>query len=99
MNPDRAEWTGLTSVLFILYWVCSHVQIKEGSITIYCDNETALSETFKQVQSTNNPYIALVAEADLITLSHDLLLRLPITVTPKHQWVKGHYKGEASIKP
>jgi hypothetical protein len=98
MTPYRAELTGLASVLFVLHWVCSHIQIKEdSSIFIYCDNETAISETFKQVRPTNNPYKMLVADADLITLSRDLLLRLPITVTFKHQWVKGHYQGKHQL--
>jgi hypothetical protein len=39
----------------------------------------------------------LVADADLITLSQDLLLRLPIAVTLKHHWVKGHYQGKRQL--
>jgi hypothetical protein len=98
MTPYRAELTGLVSVLFILHWVCSHIQLKKGgSIFIYCHNETALSETFKQVRPTNNPYKMLAVDADLITLSRDLLLWLPITVTLKHKWVKGHYQGKHQL--
>ena len=39
----------------------------------------------------------LVADADLITLLHDLLLRLPVTVTLKHHLVKGHSQGKHQL--
>jgi hypothetical protein len=85
MTPYRAELTGLTSVLFMIYWVCRQTQIAGGLITIYCDNETALSETFKTTLSTNNPYDQLAADIDIITLSRDLLSQLPATITITNQ--------------
>lgn len=35
---------------------------------------------------------------DLITVAHDLLFQLPVTVTITHQWVKGHYTGEKELQ-
>jgi ribonuclease HI len=97
MTPYRAELSGLTSVLFILQWVCSRNAIGDGKVMIYCDNEAALNETFAFRRPTNNPYQWLAADIDLIATSRDLLLQLPITVKICPKWVKGHYKGKKEI--
>jgi len=65
---------------------------------IYCENETALNEVFKNPLTTNNPYAYLAADIDLITCARDLLLQLPLEVHLKKEWVKGHYKGEKQLK-
>jgi hypothetical protein len=64
---------------------------------IYCDNETALSETFKKKLPTNNPYDQLAADIDLSTLSRDLISQIPATITISNQWVKGHFKGKRQL--
>jgi hypothetical protein len=97
MSSYRAELTGLTSVLFILHWVCTQEHVDDGTITIYCDNDAALNETFHKGIPSNNPYSLLAADRDLITLARDLLLQLPVTVNITHQWVKGHYKGKKEL--
>jgi ribonuclease HI len=97
MTSYRAELAGLTSVLFMLHWVCKQVQIDDGKIVIYCDNEAAMNEAFYVGLPSNNPYSQLAADNDLITLARDLLLQLPMAVKVTHQWVKGHYKGKREL--
>lgn len=73
MTPYRAELSGITSVLFIIHWICTKASLKDGGLTIYCDNESAPSKTFKLGRPTNNPYKLLAADMDPITLSRGLL--------------------------
>ncbi len=93
MSPYRAELCGLTSILFLIQWVCVAEKIEEGKVIIYCDNETALNEVFKTPRPTSNPYKQLAADIDLITCVRDLLLQLPLSLEVKKEWVKGHYTG------
>jgi hypothetical protein len=62
MSSYRAELIGLTSVLFILHWVCTQEQVDEGTITIHCDNAAALNERFHKGIPSNNPYNLLAAD-------------------------------------
>ncbi len=80
MTSYRAELAGLTSVLFVLHWVCKHFLIEDGTVIIYCDNDAALNETFYPGLASNNPYTQLSADMDLISTARDLLSQLPITV-------------------
>ncbi len=98
MTAYRAELCGLTSAFFLLLWVCNESDIQHGNAVIYCDNETALNEVFKNPLTTNNPYAYLAADIDLITCARDLLLQLPFEVQLKKEWVKAHYKGEKQLK-
>jgi hypothetical protein len=54
MTPYRAELAGLISVLIIIHWICQQALIAGGLIMIYCDNETALSESFKKKLPTKS---------------------------------------------
>jgi hypothetical protein len=56
-----------------------------------------LIEAFYAGFPSNNPYSLLAADTGLITLACNLLPQLPVQVLIKHQWVKGHYKGEKEL--
>jgi hypothetical protein len=97
MTPYRIELCGLVSTLFTIHWICRSANISYGHITIYCDNESALHQMFTPTRTTNNPYKLLKADIDLLTCGCDLLLQLPIEVSLKHKWVKGHFKGDRRL--
>jgi ribonuclease HI len=97
MSPYRAELTGLVTALFIIHWACEVDQPEEGAITIYCDNETALGESFASKRPSHNPYRMLAADHDLISLVRDLIQHLPSGISIKNQWVKGHVKGKKTF--
>jgi hypothetical protein len=91
MSPYRAELSGLTSILFILLWVTTFNSIETGSVTIYCDNTSALDRIFTAIRQSNNPLQQLIADIDLISCARDLLLQLPVDIQIRKEWVKGHY--------
>lgn len=93
MSPYLAYLCCLVSSLFMINWRCVTENVADGSITIYCDNGTALNQTFNCPHPSNNPYNLLAADIKFITCAHDLLLQLPVTVHLKQEWVKGHHKG------
>jgi hypothetical protein len=64
MTSYRAKLAGLTSVLFVLHWVSKQIPIDEGTVTIYCDNDAALNETFFASIPSNNPYNQLTDDRD-----------------------------------
>jgi hypothetical protein len=94
MTPYRAELCGLVSTLFMIHWICEAEKVADGIITIYCDNEVALNQTFSKALPSNNSYKYLTADIDMITCARDILLQLPVTVQIKHAWVKGHFQGK-----
>ncbi len=55
MTPYRAELSGLTSILFLLLWVCNEHGVEGGDVTIYCDNISALNQVFTKACPSNNP--------------------------------------------
>lgn len=99
MMPYGAELCRLTSAFFLLLWVCNKTSIKDGNVVIYCDNETAINNVFKNPLSTNNPYEHLAVDINLITCAREILvLQLPLDVQNKKEWVKGHYKGAKHLE-
>ncbi len=93
MSPYRAELCGLTSVLFIILWVCNKHDIDSGSVRILCDSESALDQVFSTVRGSNNPLKQLASDFDLLSCAKDILLHLPVNITVTKEWVKGHYTG------
>jgi hypothetical protein len=65
---------------------------------LYCDNESALEAVFTPRRVTNNPYVFLAPDIDLIQLCQTLLASLPPIIIVKHSWVKGHYKGAPKLE-
>jgi hypothetical protein len=94
MTPYRAELSGLTSIPFLLLWVCNEHDVESGDVTIYCDNISALNQVFTKTRPSNNPLKQLAADIDLITCAKDILLQLPVDVHISKEWVKGHYTGK-----
>ncbi len=94
MTPYRAELSGLTSVLFLLLWICRTQGIEEGSACIYCNNISALNQVFAKVRPPTNPFKQMAADIDLIMCARDLLLQLPVDVGIAKEWVKKHYMGK-----
>jgi hypothetical protein len=90
MTSYPSTLTGLTSVLFIIHWVCEQTGIGDGAVTMYCNNESALNETFTLNCPMNNPFILLAADIDLNNMPHDLQWQLLITVTFSPQWIQQH---------
>jgi hypothetical protein len=96
MMAYRAELCGLTSAFFLLLWVCNESDLQHGSAVIYCDNETALNEVFKNPLTTNNPYAYLAADIDLITCARDLLLHCPLRSTSRKSGSKAITRGKSN---
>jgi len=67
MSAYRAELSGITSVLFIIYKACMQAKLTTGTVIIYCDNQSALDQIFNCQQASRNPYAYLKADIDLIT--------------------------------
>ncbi len=88
----------LTSVLFVLHWLVFQAHAPpHRSTMLYCDNESALEAVFTPLRVTNNPYVFLAPDIDLIQLCQTLLASLPPIIIVKHSWVKGHYKGATDV--
>lgn len=81
MSPYWAELSGLTSVLFVLHWVCNQTGIETESARIYCDNISALDKVFTTIRHSTNPLHQLAPDIDLLTCAQDLLLQLPVDIT------------------
>ena len=71
MSPYRAELSGLTSVLFLLLWICQNAGVETGSANVYCDNISALDKVFSKERPSNNPLRQLLADIDLCRLEQD----------------------------
>ncbi len=54
-------------------------------------------QMFTPTLLTNNPYKLLKADIDLLACGRDLLLQLPLEVSLKHKWVKGHFTGDRRL--
>jgi hypothetical protein len=82
MNSYRCELAGILTCVITLNAVCNRHNIKEGRVTIGCDNEAALWEAFSNEQpSSTQP-------------SNDLIqaIKHQVTKSPVH-WVGKHVKG------
>ena len=87
----RSELGGITSILFLLSQVIEHLEIKSGSVTLYCDNQGALSNVFDEYPK-RGIFPLLERDYDLLGAARALWRTLPCSV--RHVWVKGHYKGK-----
>jgi len=84
MTSYHAELSGLVSVLFTLHWLAHHQPQLTGTVTVYCENESALNKVFTKQRPSNNPYTNLAADRDLICLGRHLRSLLPDTLTIHH---------------
>ena len=91
LSSYRPELGGITSNLFLLTVIVRLFDLKEGGVTLFCDNKSALENVFDSVPK-RGIYPLLAVDYDLLVLAKDLLQALPITVRP--EWVKGHYSGD-----
>jgi hypothetical protein len=85
-SPYRSELSGLIALLYLLKHICQHHNITAGKITIYCNNNSTLTNVFRCLYSGIGPF--LYADSDLVQVAILLLRELPMKVLT--QWVKGH---------
>ncbi len=93
MTPYKAELSGL---IYTLYWLAFHNPQLRGIIRPYCDNKLALNAVFAKCLPSNNPYVHLAADQDLISLCRHLTSLLPSELTIIHSWVKSITKVRLS---
>jgi hypothetical protein len=99
MTPYHAELSGLSAALLVLHWLVFQADAPPyGTAMLYCDNESALDAVFTPRRATNNLYVLLAPDKDLIQLCQTLLASFPLTIKVKHSWVKGHYKGAPKLE-
>ena len=91
LSSYRPELGGITALLFLLTAIVKLGDITEGTVTLFCDNKSALNNIFDAIPR-RGIYPLLEADYDLLFLAKDLLQQLPINVIAQH--VKGHYKGD-----
>jgi hypothetical protein len=75
MSAYRGELTGLYAATFLVYLLCDHVDIKQGSVTIGCDRISALHQAF----STYTPPSVDCPSFDLIMAIHRIRQRTPVS--------------------
>jgi hypothetical protein len=90
MSSFCSELGGLLAIFYIIYRICQYYDVKDGKVTIYCDNKGALSKVFGTPQAGITPFLS--TDCDLIELSHQFLQTLPVTYI--YEWVKGHNDGK-----
>jgi phosphoribosyl-AMP cyclohydrolase len=91
-NAYRAELGGFVAILHIVLSLCQYHKSFEGSITIYCDCQSAINRLQHTSYGSIKDY--LVADYDLLHEGRTLLHRLKSTTNVVLSWVKGHYSGE-----
>jgi len=91
LSSYRPEMGGITTLLFVLTVLVHLFEISSGSVTLFCDNESALGNVFDK-SPKRGIYPLLEVDYDLLVLAKEFLKELPIKVTGK--WVKGHYNGD-----
>jgi hypothetical protein len=82
----RAELTGLLTVTYIIYRICSWRNLAQGMVTIYCDKKGALHNMYTKEFSGVGQF--LKPDYDIIQQTKTLLQLIPIRIQAK--WVKGH---------
>ena len=91
LSSYRPELGGLAAVLYLLLIIVQVFEVETGVVTLYCDNKSALENTFDEMPK-RGIYPLLATDYDLLILLREILSILPIRVISKH--VKGHYKGD-----
>jgi hypothetical protein len=92
MSAYRGELTGLYAATFLVYLLCDHFDIKQGSVTIGCDGISALHQAF----STYTPPSVDCPSFNLIMAIHRIRQRTPISWNPLH--VAGHQDDHARFE-
>jgi hypothetical protein len=77
-TPYRAEVGGVLGIVLTLDKICVEHDIEDGTVTLGCDCEAALTTIFEHDYSTPTQ-----ANADLIGLTRHYLSSLPVSVLPK----------------
>ena len=80
----RAELSGLFAITVAITVLCAYHNITEGTITIACDNDTALDRCFDIDWEVDTKAV----HWDLIKSIRNLTAQLPINIIRQH--VKGH---------
>ena len=90
MSSYRAELGGLIAILYTIYRICSHYQVKSGKLKYHCDNKGVIKNVFTNQPPTISQFLA--TDYDLIATAKRLLTLIPATIVT--EWVKGHYTGD-----
>ena len=88
MFSYRPELQGLIALLTVISSLATTYSITSGSITIACDNISAIHKVDDMISDPALYCIAPSADYDLLLVIQDLLLSIPICMLPVH--VKGH---------
>jgi len=91
LSSYRSELAGITELLFLIQLIVQHLEITTGTVTLFCDNTSALGNVF-DLYPKRGIYPMLQRDYDMLGMARKVWKELPITVISKH--VKGHYKGE-----
>ena len=91
LSSYRTELGGLAAVLYVLQIIVQVFEVETGVVTLYCDNKSALENTFDEMPK-RGIYPLLATDYDLLILLREILSTLPIQVIIRH--IKGHYKGD-----
>lgn len=94
-SPYPSELSGLVALLYLLKRICQHHNITVDKITIYCNNNSTLTNVFRRLYSGIGQF--LYADSDLVQVAILLLREIPIKVLT--QWVKGHSTAKQKNLP
>ena len=91
LTPYRSELGGILALLYLLNIIVRSNELREGTLTIFCDNQAALENVFSE-NPKRGIYPLLAADYDFIGITRKIAKETPITI--KHRHVKGHYTGD-----
>jgi len=91
LSPYRTELGGILALLYLLNVIVRCNELREGTVTLFCDNKTALENVFDE-NPKRGIYPMLAADYDFIVIARKLVKATPITINHRH--VKGHYTGD-----
>ena len=91
LSSYRPELGGLTSLLFLLYVFTDTYEIQGGTVTLFCNNTSAVENIFEKYMK-RGIFSLLAVDYNLLVLARSILPALPIKVLGR--WVKGHYTGD-----
>ena len=97
MTSYRPELQGLVALLSIIHLLTDTYSISSGSITIACDNISAVHKVEDMISFPALYIISPTAkEYDLLIVIRELLISIPVTMIPVH--VKGHKDNTTAWK-
>ena len=91
LTPYRTELGGILSLLYLVNVIVRSTDLREGTVTIFCDNQAALENIFSE-SPKRGIYPLLAADYDFLGMARKIFRETPITI--KHRHVKGHYTGD-----